>query len=120
MLTRFIREEVIEHIAQTHRQRRFSTICLRTHGVRQSSGFDFQVAELANGPIPPQREWLVLVIGMPKIDLSKVKERQRSLASSRSHLSRPNCKPNQTLSKPVRVEFLVHALVVPVQDSADD
>ena len=113
--TRFIREEVIEHIAQTHRQRILDDLPSRMEFVNK--GFDFQVAELANAR-SRLNEKARAGDRHSKIDLSKVKERQRSLASSRSRcLAELQAEPN--LIQAGEVEFLVHALVVPVQDSED-
>ena len=111
----FIREEVSERVAQAHRQRRLDDLPTRLEFVNR--GFGFQAAELAaarshlskmarDGNRHAQRE------------LPKVKERQRSLTASRDHrLAELQAEPD--LIQAGEIEFLVHALVVPTQDSEE-
>ncbi len=111
----FIREDVSERIAQTHRQRRLDDLPARLEFVNR--GFDFQAAELAAA-----RSRLSAMARdgnrYAQEELSKVKERQRSLTASRNHrLAKLQAEPN--LIQAGEIEFLVHALVVPAQDSAE-
>ena len=111
----FIREEVSERVVQAHRQCRLDDLPARLKFVNR--GFDFQAAELAaarsrlsemarDGNHYAQRE------------LPKVKQRQRSLTASRNHrLAELQAEPD--LIQAGEIEFLVHALVVPTQDSEE-
>ena len=113
--TQFIREEVSERVVQAHRQRRLDDLPARLKFVNR--GFGFQAAELAaarsrlsemarDGNHYAQRE------------LPKVKKRQRSLTASRNHrLAELQAEPD--LIQAGEIEFLVHALVVPTQDSEE-
>ena len=113
--TQFIREEVSERVVQAHRQRRLDDLPARLEFVNR--GFDFRAAELAaarsrlskmarDGNRYAQRE------------LPKVKERQRNLTASRNHrLAELQAEPD--LIQAGEIEFLVHALVVPTQDSEE-
>ena len=111
----FIREEVSERVAQAHRQRRLDDLPARLEFVNR--GFDFQAAELAAARSrlsKMARDGNRYAQG----ELSKVKERQRSLTASRNHrLAELQAEPD--LIQAGEIEFLVHALVVPVQDSAE-
>ncbi len=111
----FIREDVSERVAQAHRQRRLDDLPERLEFVNR--GFDFQAAELAAARSrlsEMARDGNRYAQG----ELSKVKERQRSLTASRNYrLAELQAEPN--LIQAGEIEFLVHALVVPVQDSAE-
>ena len=111
----FIREDVSERIAQAHRQRRLDDLPARLKFVNR--GFDFQAAELAAARSrlsKMARDGNRYAQG----ELSKVKERQRSLTASRNYrLAELQAEPD--LIQAGEIEFLVHALVVPVQDSAE-
>ena len=112
---RFIREEVSERVAQAHRQRRLDDLPTRLKFVNR--GFDFQAADLAAA-----RSRLSAMAragdSYAKGELSKVKNRQRSLTASRNHrLAELRAEPD--LIQAGELEFLVHALVVPVRDSEE-
>ena len=112
---RFVREEVSERVVQTHRQRRLDDLPARLKFVNR--GFGFQAAELAAfrshlsekvraGDRHAQRE------------LSKIKAQQRSLTASRNHrLAELRAEPD--LIQAGETKFLVHALVVPTQDTEE-
>ena len=111
----FIREDVSERVAQAHRQRRLDDLPERLEFVNR--GFDFQAAELAAARSrlsEMARDGNRYAQG----ELSKVKERQRSLTASRNYrLAELQAEPD--LIQAGEIEFLVHALVVPAQDSAE-
>ena len=112
---RFIREEVSERAVQAHRQRRLDDLPARLESVNR--GFDFQAAELA----------AVRSLLNPKAragdrnaagELAKVKDRQRSLTACRNRrLAELQAEPD--LVEAGEARFLVHALVVPVEDPAE-
>ena len=114
---RFAREDVSERLAQAHRQRRLDDLPARLAFVGR--GFDFQTAELAaarsrlsemarTGAAPAR------ALG----ELARVKEQQRNLTAARSHrLAELQAEPN--CIKAGGVQFLVHALVVPVENSEE-
>ena len=111
----FAREDVSEHLAQTHRNRLLEDLPSRVQYVNR--GFDFQAAELA-----VRRARLTdMVRGgehQAKAELARVKERQRSLTASRiQRLAELRAETNEI--RVGRAEFLIHALVVPVQDSVE-
>ncbi len=111
----FIREEVSERVAQAHRQHRLDDLPARLEFVNR--GFDFQAAELAAAR---SRLSAMARDGDPyaKGELSKVKERQRSLTASRNHrLAELQAEPD--LIEAGEIEFIVHALVVPAEDSKE-
>ena len=112
---RFAREEGVERLAQAHRQRRLDGLSARMEFVNR--GFDFQSAELAT---VRSRLGEKARAGdrRAKSELSKVKERQRSLTAVRRRcLDEMQAEPD--LIQAGEVEFLAHALVVPVQDSEE-
>ena len=112
---RFIREEVSERVVQAHRQRRLDDLPARLEFVHR--GFDFQAAELAAAR---SRLSDMARAGDPyaKGELAKVKERQRRVTASRDQcLAQLRAEPE--LIKAGELEFLVHALVVPAEDSAE-
>ena len=82
---RFTREEVIERLAQAHRLRCLDDLPDRVEFVNR--GFDFQTAELA-AVRSRLNEKARASDPHAKGELSKVKERQRSLTASRSRLPR--------------------------------
>ena len=112
---RFAREDVSERLARVHRQRRLDALPARLAFVNR--GFDFQAAELAaarsrltetarTGATPAR------VLG----ELARIKERQRSLTDSRRRrLADLRAEPDHIRAG--AVAFLVHALVMPIQDS---
>ena len=111
----FAREEIGERIAQLHRQGRFDDLPSRVESVKR--GFDFQAAELAAA-----RARLNQRAGEGNRDateeLAKVKDRQRRLTTSRNrHLAELQAEPERI--RVGEVEILVHALVVPVQDTEE-
>ena len=112
---RFAREEVIEPLAQANRQQRLNGLPSRMGFVNR--GFDFQAAELAAA-----RARLTVSARAgnryAKGELSQVKERQRSLTASRTRrLAELRAEADHIRAG--EVEFLVHALVVPAQDSKE-
>ena len=112
---RFIREEASERVVQAHRQRRLDDLPARLEFVHR--GFDFQAAELAAAR---SRLSTMARAGDPyaKGELAKVKERQRRVTASRDQcLAQLRAEPE--LIKAGELEFLVHALVVPAEDSAE-
>ena len=109
---RFAREEMIEPLAQAHRQQRLNGLPSRMAFVNR--GFDFQAAEFAAA-----RARLTVLARAgnryAKGELSQVKERQRNLAASRTRrLAELRAEADHIRAG--EVEFLVHALVVPAQD----
>ena len=108
----FAREEVVERLAQSHRQRRIDELPARMEFVNR--GFDYQAAELAAARARLAEK---VRTGDPgaKAELSKIKERQRSLTAFRSRiLAEMETEPEHIQAGDL--EFLVHALVIPVQD----
>ena len=109
----FAREEVVERLAQSHRRRRIDELPARMEFV--SRGFDYQAAELAAAR-SRVAEKARTGDSHANAELSKIKERQRSLTAFRSRiLAEMETEPE--LIQAGDVDFLVHALVVPVQDS---
>ena len=112
---RFVREEVSQRLVQTHRQRRLDDLSARLAFV--SRGFDFQAAELAAARsrlTETARSGDRRALG----ELDRVKERQRGLTVARNRrLAELRAEPD--LIQDGVVEFLVHALVVPVEDSEE-
>ncbi len=111
----FARENVVERLAQTHRARILEELPSRMEFVKR--GFEFQAAELAANRF----RFTGMALGGDRDaqeKLSKVKQQQRSLAASRAlKLAALQAKPD--LIQAGDVEFLVHALVVPAQDSQE-
>ena len=113
---RFTREEVLEPLTQAHRQRRLDALPSRLEFVNR--GFDFQAAELAAA-----RARLTALARADdryaKGELSRVKERQRSLTASRTRrLAELRAEADHIRAG--EVEFLIHALVVPAQDDPEE
>ena len=112
---RFAREEVSQRLAQGLRQRRLDDLSARLAFV--SRGFGFQAAELATARsrlTEAARTGDRRAVG----ELARVKERQRNLSAARSsRLAELRAEPD--LIQSGEVEFLVHALVIPVQDSEE-
>ena len=109
---RFTREELVEQLAQAHRQRLLDDLPARMEFVNR--GFDHQVAELAAAR---SRFNKMARTGdrYAKAELWKVKERQRSLTASRARrLAELGAEADHI--RVGEVEFLVHGLVVPAQD----
>ena len=108
----FAREEVVERLAQTHRQRRIDELPVRMEFVNR--GFDYQAAELAAARSRVAERARTGDSGA-KAELSKIKEQQRSLTAVRTRrLAELETEPELIQAGDVR--FFVHALVVPVQD----
>ena len=111
----YVREEVSERVVQAHRQRRLDDLPARLEFVNR--GFDFRAAELAAA-----RSHLSKMARdgnrRAQGEFSKVKERQRNLTASRDHrLAELQAEPD--LIQAGEIEFLVHALVVPIQDTEE-
>ncbi len=112
---RFIREDVSERAAQAHRQRRLDDLPARLEFVNR--GFDFQAAELAAARSllnPKARAGDRYAVR----ELAKVKEQQRSLTACRNRRL-AELQAESDLIEAGEVQFLVHALVVPVEDPAE-
>ena len=111
----FAREEIGERIAQLHRQGRFDNLPSRVESVNR--GFDFQAAELAAA----RARFSQLARDGDQVkaaELAKIKDRQRRLTTSRyRHLAELQAEPERV--QVGEVEILVHALVVPVQDTEE-
>ena len=108
----FVSEQVIEHLVQNHRQHCLDDLPARMEFVDR--GFDFQAAELVAA-----RSRLTKLARSgdrhARGELSKVKERQRSLAVLRAR----RLAELRTEADEIRegeVKFLIHALVVPSPD----
>ena len=111
----FAREEIGERIAQLHRQGRFDDLPSRVESVKR--GFDFQAAELAaaRARLNQRTREGDRDAGA---ELGVVKDRQRRLTTSRNrHLAELQAEPERI--RVGEVEILVHALVVPVQDTEE-
>ena len=109
----FAREEIGERIAQLHRQGRFDDLPSRAESVNR--GFDFQAAELAAARARLNQRARDGDRDATE-ELAKVKDRQRRLTTSRNrHLAELQAEPEHI--RVGAVEILVHALVVPVQDT---
>ena len=111
----FARDEVTQRLAQTHRQRILNDLPSRMDFVNR--GFDFQAAELAAA-----RSHLTQRARAgdrhANTELTRVKEQQRSLTDLRNRrLAELQAEPD--LIQAGEMEFLVHALVVPVQDTGE-
>ena len=112
---RFARAEVGERLAQAHRRRRLDDLPSRLAFVNR--GFDFQAAELTAAR---SRLTDVARTGDRHAveELARVKERQRSLTAVRSRrVADVQAEPD--FIRVGDVEFLVHALVVPAEDSEE-
>ena len=113
---RFSREEVLEPLVQAHRQQRLDALPARLDFINR--GFDFQAAELAAararlaGPARAADR-------QARAELSRIKERQRSLTASRERrLAELRAEADHIRAG--EVEFLTHALVVPAQDDPEE
>ena len=112
---RFAKDAVIGSLVQRHREDLLQTMAERLEFVAR--GFDYQAAELAAAR---SRFSERVQVGDQRTteELSRVKERQRGLAAIRKdHLDRIRAEPGSI--RPGEVEFLVHALVTPSQDSGE-
>ena len=112
---RFIREEVSERIAQAHRKRCLDDLPVRLEFVTR--GFGFQSAELLEARSRLSEKARA---GDRRAlqELSKVKERQRNLTTLRARrLAELQAEPD--LIQAGEARLLVHALVVPVEDSEE-
>jgi hypothetical protein len=108
----FLRDEIGQHIAQAHRQPLLDELPGRLAFVTR--GFDHQTAELAAARA---RFTEKARAGDPhaKAELTRIKERQRSLIVARDRrLAELRSEPDRMHVG--KVEFLAHALVVPSQD----
>ncbi len=111
----FAREEIGERIAQLHRQGRFDDLPSRAESVNR--GFDFQAAELAaaRARLNQRTRDGDRDAGA---ELGVVKDRQRRLTASRNRsLAELQAEPECIRVR--EVAMLVHALVVPVQDTEE-
>ena len=109
----FAKDDVVGSLVQRHRQQLLQTMSERLEFVAR--GFDYQAAELAAARSRFNEK---IQAGDQRTagELSKVRERQRSLTAIRTNrLDRIQNEPDNI--RPGEVEFLVHALVVPSQDS---
>ena len=112
---RFIREEVSERIAQAHRKRCLDDLPARLEFVTR--GFGFQSAELLEAR-SRLSEKARAGDRHALQELSKVKERQRNLTALRARrLAELQAEPD--LIQAGEARLLVHALVVPVEDSEE-
>ena len=115
---RFAREDVSERLAQAHRQRRLDDLPARLAFVNR--GFDFQTAELlaARSRLSEIARTGAAPARALQANSPGSSERQRNLTAARSHrLAELQAEPN--CIKAGGVQFLVHALVVPVEDSEE-
>ena len=111
----FVRETVVDRIVKTHQGRIRDDLPSRVAFVKR--GFDFQVAELAAAR-SSLNEKARAGDQQARTHLSRVKRRQRSLKVSRGRrIAELQAEPE--LVQAGDIEFLVHALVVPVQDSEE-
>ena len=107
------REVVVDRLVQSHRQRRIEDLSARIDFTRR--GFDFRAAELTAARAR-LGEKARAGDQHASAEFARVKERQRDLTTQRSHtLATLEAEPD--LIQAGEVEFLAHALVVPVQDS---
>ncbi len=107
----FTRDEVLERLVRIHRQRLLDELPARMEFV--SRGFDYQAAELTQVRARC-RERVRAGDHSAEGELSGIKERQRSLKAARTRRL-TELKAEPYLVQAGEVEFLVHALVVPVQ-----
>ena len=110
-----LRDEVVERMVEFHQQRILDELPTRMEHV--SRGFEHQAAELAQVRVRFSEKART---GDRKAaeELSRIKERQRSLKAARTRrLSELESEPH--LIQPGEVEFLAHTLVVPVQDQEE-
>ena len=111
----FANDAVLGSLVQSHRQELLRTMAERVDFVAR--GFDYQAAELAAAR-SRFNERVRTGDQQAREELSRVKERQRSLAAIRtSRLDGIRAEPDGI--RPGEVEFLVHALVVPSWNSAE-
>ena len=107
------REVVVDRLVQSHRQRRIEDLPARIDFVKR--GFDFRAAELTAARAG-LGEKARAGDQHASAEFARVKERQRDLTTQRSRtLAMLEAEPD--LIQDGEVEFLAHALVVPVQDS---
>ena len=107
----FAGDEVLESLVRIHRQRLLDELPTRMEFV--SRGFDYQAAELTQVRARC-RERVRAGDHSAEGELSGIKERQRSLKAARTRRL-TELKAEPYLVQAGEVEFLVHALVVPVQ-----
>ena len=111
----FAKDDVVGSLVQRHRQQLLQTMSERLEFVAR--GFDYQAAELAAAR-SRFNERVQAGDQRTAGELYKVRERQRSLTAIRTNrLGRIQNEPDNI--RPGEVEFLVHALVVPSQDSEE-
>ena len=109
----FAEDIVIGGMVQAHRKRIIDDLDDRMGFVAR--GFDYQAAELAAAR-SRLNERVQAGDHRVREELARVREQQRSLAAARERrLDEMRDQPNRI--RPGEVEFLVHALVVPSQDS---
>ena len=109
----FARADVSERLVQRHRQARFDELPSRVEYINR--GFDFQAAELAAARSRLNHHAREGDPDAPA-QLAVVKARQRRLTADRNRrIAELRAEPE--LIQVGEVEILVHALVVPVQDT---
>ena len=108
----FVQENVINRIVQAHRQRLIDDLDERLRFVAR--GFDYQAAELTAARARLTER---VQAGDHRMagELDRVRERQRSLSAARANrIDSIQAEPDSI--RPGKLEFLVHALIVPSQD----
>ena len=111
----FAKDDLVGSLVQRHRQQLLQTMSERLEFVAR--GFDYQAAELAAAR-SRFNERVQAGDQRTAGELSKVRERQRSLTAIRTNrLDRIRNEPDNI--RPGEVEFLVHALVVPSQETEE-
>ena len=113
--TAYTRDVIAEGLAQVHRQRLIDSLPRRLEFLTR--GFDYQAAELATVRArltPKARSGDQHAL----LELSRVRESQRSLAASRE-LRLETLKSEVDQIRSGEVEYLAHALVIPAYDTED-
>ena len=111
----FARDAVTGSLVQQHRADLLQTMPERLDFVAR--GFDYQAAELAAARSRFNERFRAGERSATE-ELSRIRERQRSLAAIRTdRLDRIRNEPDNI--RPGEVEFLVHALVIPSQDTEE-
>jgi superfamily II DNA or RNA helicase/DNA-binding XRE family transcriptional regulator len=108
-------EQVARPLVEQHRQRLVETLPERAAFLRR--GYDYQDAELASARAR-LAEKARTEDPRAKAELTRIKERQRKLATQREH-ALAIIRREPTLLMPGEVTFLAHALVVPSNDPED-
>ena len=112
----FARDEVTQRLAQTHRQRILNDLTLTRWTLSTAASTSRRLNSQQPDPILPKGH--ALVIRHANRELTRVKEQQRSLTDLRNRrLAELQTEPD--LIQAGEMEFLIHALVVPVQDTGE-